>query len=1220
MFPGKRHLLIGLAVCACLHLASICTRRIAPAYADVPFATEGSFERDGQYPGEAFAGAAKVRAWGSWSGSDDNMGSIAIGPFPAPRILRFGISGYPSYEDNFLRVERADGSHSIRIKTEDARESWAVVDFELPAEWKGRPIRIIAHDTAKGVGGWLAITEPIRGGRSDGNNALIQSLAAFAINGLLLGVVYCAAAGQLVPDWSRGAPIAENDQNAARSTSSGLQDSGGARAPHPHPIHGLRDSPGLPPHWIPLAAGAVVALCGYLAFWAYFANALIGVIFSWTVIATATLMIVRQRRERHSDPASAPTRDVTTVLTLMAAIGAFYLGLLHLFPTSHDFYTLAANRYREALPSDNMLPHTTAERLFTSEPLKNPLDEWLSSDRPPLQSGWQLLTWPAGKLLGIDRRTASGTSAMWFQLLWVAAAYGLLRSFAVERTRAAGWIAAMTLAGFFVQNTTYTWPKLSAGALACGMFGLLFLLPSGTSKRTAAIWAALFAALAWLSHGGVGFSFLALVPLLACAGRRGAWRAWGPGAVAALILISPWLAYQTFHDPPANRLVKWHLAGEPGKDSRGTWQTLRENYAKIGWREAWSNKVSNFHAQVFGDWNHLFDYSAATAGDRRHQEFFYPGRALTWWPILALFAIVITRRRIFTPPRDFLLLAGWLLLTIFIWCLLMFGLYQAVVHHGSYAVMIGWFVFFSVVLDRCGRGWLALLTGLQAVTLATTWVLGNPTINGPAAGLIFVVGTGGVVGWFVLRALTERGGVHSVSWGRGASAAFGSDRMSPSVAPRLQPDYAAGASRPQEETSEPALALASRTERISAGFRAWWANPRITFWALAACALVLALRKPHVLHTPQLYAEDGSIFLMQADLHGTSALVMPYMGYLHTLPRLIAWLTPKLFDPAWWPAFYNGVSFLIWLAVLARLFTSRFDLPGKPWLAFALIAVPHSGEVFFNVTNLQWLTAFVLIQQVLILPPKTNAQRVGDLLILAMVTLTGPFGVAFLPLFIWRWWRDRRPDNAAALGVVLLGAAIQVWFVIQTGPRFEYQSQPLRLWNMLEILARRIVVWPAFGTDLAFSMAPALVAAIGVTIALALIAWSLRPHPRRRLRAPIVVALGLITLAAMYRTRPDTWASDNVDYGDRYFYIPRVLVAWLLIWEFDAVPRWIANLARVVCVTVLLLHLRSYTIRAPVNYHWAEHVEPIRKGVRADIPTLPEGWTLDYRGRPSQQP
>jgi hypothetical protein len=38
-------------------------------------------------------------------------------------------------------------------------------------------------------------------------------------------------------------------------------------------------------------------------------------------------------------------------------------------------------------------------------------------------------------------------------LLWIAAVYGMLRSFAVERRRAAGWVAALSLCGFFLQNT-----------------------------------------------------------------------------------------------------------------------------------------------------------------------------------------------------------------------------------------------------------------------------------------------------------------------------------------------------------------------------------------------------------------------------------------------------------------------------------------------------------------------------------------------------------------------------------------------------------------------------------------------------------------------------------------------------------------------------------------------------------------------------------------------
>ncbi|MGH7956499.1 MAG: hypothetical protein ACREH8_05765, partial [Opitutaceae bacterium] len=175
-------------------------------------------------------------------------------------------------------------------------------------------------------------------------------------------------------------------------------------------------------------------------------------------------------------------------------------------------------------------------------------------------------------------------------------------------------------------------------------------------------------------------------------------------------------------------------------------------------------------------------------------------------------------------------------------------------------------------------------------------------------------------------------------------------------------------------------------------------------------------------------------------------------------------------------------------------------------------------------------------------------------------------------------------------------------------------------WTILVVLARRLVVYPLFGHDVALGMSPALIAAIGGTLMAALMAWALRPHPWRHIRSQVMAAFLLITLAAVYRTRPDTWAADNLDYGDRYFYIPRVLLAWLLIWEFNAVPRAVANAARVFCVAVLCVHVRSYTVRAPIDYHWARHVEPIRKGVPADLPTLPEGWMMEYRGRPGLKP
>lgn len=415
------------------------------------------------------------------------------------------------------------------------------------------------------------------------------------------------------------------------------------------------------------------------------------------------------------------------------------------------------------------------------------------------------------------------------------------------------------------------------------------------------------------------------------------------------------------------------------------------------------------------------------------------------------------------------------------------------------------------------------------------------------------------------------------------------------------------------------VSLRERTRELGQALRRWHADPHLTPWVIGAVALLLFLRKPHALHTAQLWAEDGSIFLAFQDLLGARALIEPYMGYLHTIPRLVAWTAAGILDPAWWPTFYNGVAFVIWVAVIARMFSRRVPLPGKPWLALAFIAGPQTGEILFNITNVQWVSAFALVQHVLLTPPATRMQRTVDLVILAVVALTGPFAIAFLPLFAWQAWRERRRDTAAALLVVGTCAAIQVWFILTTAEKFEHQAQALQLWPTIEVLARRLLVWPVAGEMLARAIPRPGVAALGVLLAMGVLAAALHPGPHRGARRRIAAALVLITVVVTYRTRPDTWDGDNLAFGDRYFYIPRVLLFWLFVLHFHAQRRVTAACARVLYASMLLVHVPNFVVPTPPDYHWKEHCDPIRRGEPANIKTLPEGWWIEYRGRPRPQ-
>lgn len=461
------------------------------------------------------------------------------------------------------------------------------------------------------------------------------------------------------------------------------------------------------PWWAPRPVTApayglmVVALVAHLTWIAYWAHHVVGLACSALVLVGSIVVVCRARVWR-SWRAFAP------VLALTAGVGAACIGFTFLWSGADDPFLTAMNRFR-GMPVDNYLQHMFADRLWKDESTTAFLAEWNGSDRPPLMSGLLLLARPLGPLLGVPQDAdqyhlanmqLAFAMSMLSQLLWVPAVHCLVRCLRFS-SRVAGLsvlFCAVTPVVFF--NTTFTWPKLLAAALAVAAVALLAdaILDDPPARRAPFVAAVVLTVLAFLSHGGVAFTvpvFLVLgIWVLRRIEPRRRLRAVAVAGGVAVLTYLPWQLYGAVADPTTNRLLKWHLAGVIPPTDESLSHVLVDAYAAKSTGELlddrWANLKIIVEPQLAGRWSS----DPGWVGRVREQDFYATGIALG---LGALFVIallvaaavrVVRRRPLDRTERLSVVTVLACFLSIALWGLLMFIPGSAVVHVGSYAWLL----------------------------------------------------------------------------------------------------------------------------------------------------------------------------------------------------------------------------------------------------------------------------------------------------------------------------------------------------------------------------------------------------------------------------------------------------------------------------------------------------------------------------------------------------
>lgn len=462
----------------------------------------------------------------------------------------------------------------------------------------------------------------------------------------------------------------------------------------------------------PIAAAfyglASFGLTSFCAFWIYYFNRNAGIFFAFSIEA---IIVLSFGKNFFFNNGRADYRRLNALL-LPATSLALVILIAGLYPFDKEWANLIAPAKRWLdLPGDNIIPKMFADQLWDGAIRKPMFGDWLSSDRPPLQTGAYLLFKAlAPTVSGIYQVTST-----WLQCTVLIPMISILASIGLRRGALASALLAMSICGSVMVNALFVWPKLWAATFTFIYYIALFP-PSGLdlSRRARGVLAGTALALAMLSHGGAIFALLGISAWFVLSYRGEAVRMLATFSVPlAFVFYLPWMIYQRFLDPPGDRLLKWHFAGVIQPDDRTFAEALRSAYANLTPNQWLGQRWEQLNTIAFGfsDFpRELLVYVGGLLQGSAHpasivaQSFYFLNYSLWifWAPtiLLCLAYLAYARRGIPTSLRAF---AGCLVSGLLIWVALQFMPTRTVLHVGGYFFSLAAMAISMALVSRCNE-------------------------------------------------------------------------------------------------------------------------------------------------------------------------------------------------------------------------------------------------------------------------------------------------------------------------------------------------------------------------------------------------------------------------------------------------------------------------------------------------------------------------------------
>ena len=383
--------------------------------------------------------------------------------------------------------------------------------------------------------------------------------------------------------------------------------------------------------------------------------------------------------------------------------------------------------------------------------------------------------------------------------------------------------------------------------------------------------------------------------------------------------------------------------------------------------------------------------------------------------------------------------------------------------------------------------------------------------------------------------------------------------------------------------------------------------------------IALLFRRYDAFDNPQIYAEDGKIFLQQYKELGIASLFKPYAGYLHTVPRLVALLWGGV-DYIFLPACYNYTTLVITTAVAIYLYHrgKKMGLKHPVLFGTAFLFLPLDSEIFMNLTNVIWITSLAVVVYVFTYRPEDNddvnyfsIQQLTKLVVLIVFALTGPCALLLSPIILLKLWMERKKisiKNSIPLGIILICGAIQVICMKLIDPGWDRRGEVVyKPGHFVEFLTNNIKDLFFLNKPIFLNLSPEIMPAICFVILAALVLVFLWIYKKCGFRDKYVLLLaGVLYFASFIVVY---WPNEYFVlalHSARYYFIPYACIALIVIVAAD---KKLKNSHIALYLAFISFHGPLIAFALP-DKHWKAQVLAYKSGTTDELQINPDGWSV----------